>query len=356
MNDGLQRVADKSEEAFTGWNNTSVSVSKEMVMKKLYLITGATGHVGNVLVDELKKRHERIRILVHHKQQDGNLPEGVDVCFGDVTDRESLLPFYNCAGFDHVTLIHCAAFISVASKQDLRVWTTNVDGTENIMELALSNNIDRVVYVSSVHAIPERPVPEIITEVSSFSPDLVQGQYAKSKAAAAQIVMEYAKKGLNASIVHPSGIIGPGDVMVKNHMIRTIRAMAAGRIPVAIQGGYDFVDSRDVVEGILSCEEYGTAGECYILNGHYISVRDLLNRVRGFAGKRPITIELSYHLANAIAPAAESVSLLFGKNVPLFTPYSVYTLHTNGAFSHDKAYKAFGYCPREIDESIQASL
>ena len=80
-------------------------------MKKLYLITGATGHVGNVLVDELKRRHESIRILVHHKQRDGNLPEGVDVCFGDVTDRESLLPFYNCAGFDHVTLVHCAAFI-----------------------------------------------------------------------------------------------------------------------------------------------------------------------------------------------------------------------------------------------------
>ena len=352
----MRRVADKSEEAFTRWNNTSVSVSKEMVMKKLYLITGATGHVGNVLVDELKRRHESIRILVHHKQRDGNLPEGVDVCFGDVTDRESLLPFFNCAGFDHVTLIHCAAFITVASKQDLRVWKTNVNGTENTMELALSNNIDRVVYVSSVHAIPERPVPEIITEVSSFSPDLVHGQYAKSKAAAAQIVMEYANKGLNVSIVHPSGIIGPGDVMVKNHMIRTIRAMEAGRIPVAIQGGYDFVDSRDVADGILSCEEYGFAGECYILNGHYISVKVLLNRVRGFAGKRPVTIELPYRLANGIAPAAERVTLIFGKNAPLFTPYSVYTLHTNGAFSHDKAYKAFGYCPREIDESIRDSL
>ena len=139
-------------------------------------------------------------------------------------------------------------------------------------------------------------------------------------------------------------------------MIRTIRAMEAGRIPVAIQGGYDFVDSRDVVDGILSCEEDGVIGECYILNGHHISVRDLLNKVRGIAGKRPVTIELPYRLANSIAPAAERVSLLFGKNAPLFTQYSVYTLHTNGAFSHDKAYKAFGYCPREIDESIRDSL
>lgn len=325
-------------------------------MKKLYLITGATGHVGTILVEELKKRNETIRVLVHHKEQTGNLPKDVDVCFGDITNKESLFPFFNCDGFDHVTLVHCAAFITVASKQDPRVWETNVHGTENIMELALSNCIDRVVYVSSVHAFPERPVPEIITEVSSFSPDLVHGQYAKSKAAAAQIVMEYANKGLNVSIVHPSGIIGPGDVMLTNHMIRTIRAMAAGRIPVAIQGGYDFVDSRDVAEGILSCEEKGSAGECYILNGHYISVMDLLNRVRGMVGKRPVTIELPYSFVNAIAPAAERVSLLFSKNAPLFTPYSVYTLHTNGMFSHKKAHKAFGYCPREIEESIRASL
>jgi dihydroflavonol-4-reductase len=106
----------------------------------------------------------------------------------------------------------------------------------------------------------------------------------------------------------------------------------------------------------LGCEEYGSTGECYILNGHYISVRDLLNKVRGIAGKRPVTIELPYRLANAIAPTAERVSMLFDKNVPLFTPYSVYTLHTNGVFSHEKAFKAFGYCPREIDESIRASL
>ena len=125
---------------------------------------------------------------------------------------------------------------------------------------------------------------------------------------------------------------------------------------LAIQGGYDFVDSRDVANGILLCEENGKPGECYILNGHYITIKELLNIIRDITGKHKTDIELPYRLANGIAPAAERVTLIFGKNAPLFTPYSVYTLHTNGAFSHDKAYKAFGYCPREIDESIQASL
>ena len=77
------------------------------------------------------------------------------------------------------------------------------------------------------------------------------------------------------------------------------------------------------MDGILSCEEYGSAGECYILNGHYISVRDLLNTVRGLVGKRPTRIELPYKFVNAIAPAAERLLLLFSNNAPLFTPYRV---------------------------------
>ena len=324
-------------------------------MSKLYLITGATGHVGTVLVDRLMKRHENIRALVLNSDT-VQLPSGIDICCGDIRDRNSLLPFFQHSEYDDVTLIHCAAFITVATKYNPAVWETNVTGTNNIMDLALSYGVNRVVYVSSVHAIPERSFPEIISEVDSFSPELVHGQYAKSKAAAAQIVMDYAKKGLNVSIVHPSGIIGPGDIQQKNHMIRTIKALESGKIPVAIQGGYDFVDSRDVAEGILLCEENGKPGECYILNGHYITIKEMLNIIREIAGKNKTDIELPYGFVKTIAPIAERVSLLFSNSVPLFTPYSVYTLHTNGFFSHEKANREFGYSPRDIEESVRASL
>ena len=324
-------------------------------MSKLYLITGATGHVGTVLVDRLVERHANIRVLVHNGAT-AQLSSGVDICCGDIRDRNSLLPFFQRGEFDDATLIHCAAFITVATKYNPAVWETNVTGTNNIMELALSNGVNRVVYVSSVHAIPERPFPEIISEVDSFSPELVHGQYAKSKAAAAQIVLDYAQKGLNVSVVHPSGIIGPGDIKLKNHMIRTLKAMESGKIPVAIQGGYDFVDSRDVANGILLCEENGKPGECYILNGHYITIKELLNIIREITGKHKTDIELPYSFVKTIAPIAERVSLLFSKSAPLFTPYSVYTLHTNGFFSHEKAYREFGYSPCDIEDSIRASL
>ena len=232
----------------------------------------------------------------------------------------------------------------------------DVHGTENVMQLALNAAVDRVVYVSSVHAIPEKPLGQIISEVSSFSPELVHGQYAKSKAAAAQVALDYAKKGLNLSIVHPSGIIGPGDTNIRNHMIRTIHAMAEGRIPIGLKGGYDFVDSRDVVSGILSCEEKGRCGECYILTGHYITVLQLLNVVRKIHGKKERKIEIPYGLVKAIAPISEGAARLIGRKAPLFTPYSVYTLHTNGDFSHEKATRELDYQPRDIVDSIRDSL
>jgi dihydroflavonol-4-reductase len=224
------------------------------------------------------------------------------------------------------------------------------------MSLARDTGVDRIVYVSSVHAIPERPANEIITEVSSFSPNLVHGQYAKSKAAAAQIVMDYAKAGLNVSIVHPSGIIGPGDTRSRNHMIRTIQAISDGKISVGLQGGYDFVDSRDVADGIIGCEEKGRPGECYILNGHYIGVLELVNSIRKIRGKKTTRIEAPHALAKLIAPVAEYFSRTFSKDAPLLTPYSVYTLHTNGRFSHEKATREFDYHPRPMEESIRDSL
>ena len=324
-------------------------------MKKLWLVTGATGHVGTILVSVLQQRGEHVRALV---RPNSNIVahSNVEIYEGDIRNRESLIPFFDRGDYDYVSLVHCAALITIASKHNPEVWNINVHGTNNVMSLARDTGVDRIVYVSSVHAIPERPANEIITEVSSFSPNLVHGQYAKSKAAAAQIVMDYAKAGLNVSIVHPSGIIGPGDTRSRNHMIRTIQAISDGKISVGLQGGYDFVDSRDVADGIIGCEERGRPGECYILNGNYIGVLELVNSIRKIRGKKTTRIEAPHALAKLIAPVAEYFSRTFSKDAPLLTPYSVYTLHTNGRFSHEKATREFDYHPRPMEESIRDSL
>ncbi|HAQ51181.1 MAG TPA: hypothetical protein DCR12_00240, partial [Lachnospiraceae bacterium] len=120
-------------------------------MNKLYLITGATGHVGTILTNELLKRNEKIRALVIDGQEN-DLPEEVEAVIGDITDRDSLKAFFDTDGYDKVTLIHLAAMVSIASKNSPTLYDVNVNGTENVMELALESSVDRVIYISSVHA------------------------------------------------------------------------------------------------------------------------------------------------------------------------------------------------------------
>ena len=324
-------------------------------MKKLYLITGGTGHLGQHVIRLLRKNKENtIRVLTLPGDMTP-LPDGVERVNGDVRAVRSLLPFFHTDGYDEVVLLHLAAFITIASKTNPEVWHVNVEGTKNVMELALQGNVKRVVYVSTVHAIPEKPLPDVITEMASFSPESVHGQYARSKAAAAELVLQFAKKGLDVSIVHPSGILGPGDTLQSNHLTRTVAAMASGRIPVSITGGYDFVDVRDVAKGILLCETRGRAGECYILSGHYSTISNLTKIISGYTGRKFVLLHIPKFVLRSAAAFVELFSRT-SRRKPLFTPYSVATLHTNAFFSNKKAMRELGYRTRPFRRTIQNLL
>lgn len=91
--------------------------------------------------------------------------------FGDVTDRATLIPVFEWA--EGCRVIHCAGMVSVAAGQGEALGRINVQGTENIAGLCLEYGAKRLVYVSSVHAIPERPMGEVITEECRVSPELV---------------------------------------------------------------------------------------------------------------------------------------------------------------------------------------
>lgn len=79
----------------------------------------------------------------------------------------------------------------------------------------------------------------------------MDGEYAKSKASATELIFDAAQHGLSASVVFPSGIIGPGDVQCGSFTAMA-KAFLAGKLPIAVHGGYDFVDVRDVANGILA--------------------------------------------------------------------------------------------------------
>lgn len=323
-------------------------------MFRQYLVTGATGFLGRAVISVLLKKNMKIRALVLAGDPlVRDLPGSVEPIVGDVCDGESLEGFFADADED-TCVIHCAGIVSVASNPGEHLYRVNVEGTRIVLQKCISHHVGKLIYVSSVHAIPEEPKGTEIVETRTFSPTLVWGDYAKSKAMATNLVLEAAARGLDASIVFPSGIIGPGDA-AKGNITQMLLSFLSGRLPFAVRGGYDFVDVRDVARGIISCAENGEAGQGYILSGHYATIRELLEMVKSEANLRQRICCLPIALAKLAAPFYEKYSLRYGK--PLyFTPYAVAVLDSNGLFSHRAAEQAFGYAPRPIQVTLRDTV
>lgn len=315
-----------------------------------YLVTGATGFLGRVVAEELVRRKAQVHALVLHDDPYTDLlPKEVRTVIGDVCDKSSLSDFF--ADTDSRTcVIHCAGIVSVASRPGPRLYQVNVGGTWKVLRQCMEHDVGKMVYVSSVHAIPEKPKGCIISEDCEFSPGLVDGDYAKSKAAATELVFDAAERGLNASIVFPSGIIGPGDLQ-GGSFTSMAKSFLSGKLPFAVRGGYDFVDVRDVARGILACSESGEPGKGYILSGHYVTIRRMLQLVGKAAKLKYRSLCLPLGLARLAAPYYERRSLRERKPL-FFTPYSVSVLASNGQFSHAAASERFAYQPRPIEETL----
>lgn len=320
-------------------------------MYKKYFVTGATGFLGKAVVQRLLTKAADIYALVMKDDPlAGTLPNGIHVCVGNVCDPSSLDSFLNGAD-GQSCVIHCAGIVSVASRPGEQLYKVNVGGTKNIVSACISHSVGKLVYVSSVHALTEKPKGiEIDAETDAFNPDRLVGDYAKSKAMATRIVLDAARASLDASIVLPSGIIGPGDT-AGGSITELLLSFLAGKLPIAVKGGYDFVDVRDVAAGIVSCAEKGVRGKCYILSGHYATIRDILETVAGSTGIKKAVSYIPIALAKIVAPFYELDSIRRKKKL-FFTPYAVHVLQSNARFSKKSSENDLGYTPRSLKETL----
>ncbi|HSB02599.1 MAG TPA: SDR family oxidoreductase [Anaerolineales bacterium] len=316
----------------------------------MWLVTGATGHIGNVLVRELLRRGEKVRVLV--LPNEGRAPlAGLDIetVEGDVLNVDSL--FEAMRGIKGV--FHLAGIISIMPGADELVRRVNIEGTQNILHVAKEMNVDRLVYTSSIHAI-KRLEEGIIDETLPYDPENPYGEYDRAKAEATLAVERAAHAGLEAVIVCPTGVIGPYDFR-GSLMGNVIRTAAEKKPTLYVDGAYDFVDVRDVVNGLIAAAEKGRCGESYILSGQRISVRYLLETVREITGKHFFKMKVPFDLA-VFAALFTPMYYGFAKTSPRFTPYSLEVLRSNSNISHAKATDELGYQPRPLYESIRDAV
>jgi len=323
-------------------------------MGKTYIVTGGTGFVGNNVVKALVSNGASVRTLVRSKEKADIALKGlnVELFFGDVHDKEAITKLFDGLDNREIVFLHTASVVLIGgnNRQYKAMDDVNYNGVKNIIEACLAHKA-RLVYVSSVHAITEPPKNRLTTEIKHFNPRFVVGKYAKSKARASALVMDAVKnRGLDAVIVHPSGIIGPNDYS-GTHLTQMIMDYMENRIPAAVNGGYDFVDVRDVASGIFKAAEKGKKGDCYLLTNKYYSIMEMFTMLQGITGGKKIQSKLPMWLAYFLLPFLSVYSTILGKR-PLYTAYSLYTLKSNSNFSHEKASRELRFLPRGLRESL----
>ncbi|MBI9047052.1 MAG: SDR family oxidoreductase [Anaerolineaceae bacterium] len=317
----------------------------------MILVTGASGHLGNVLVRNLLARGENVRALILPGEDCQSL-KGLEIerIEGNVLDPASL----DKAMQNIKTVFHLAGVISIVPGAEELMQKVNVTGVWNTANAALKAGVQRFIHTSSIHAFKRMPHGETIDEKTPLAPDSPAGAYDRTKAEGTLALREVIDQGLNAVITHPTGIIGPYDYL-HSEMGSTILGFAKRKLAFLVNGAYDFVDVRDVANGLILAWQKGKTGESYILSGEQIQVAQIKQIVQKIVGIKTPQIVIPNSLA-MFSTYFTQYLYRFSKITPKFTSYSLKTLQDNSVFSNAKARSELGYQPRSLQESIRDTL
>jgi len=325
----------------------------------MIVVTGATGFVGNVLLRSLAARRAGggtlpagpVRALVRRGRDTSSLA-GLDaeVVEGDVGKVDSLVAAFH--GADAV--FHVAGMVSIGGDKLERLRTINVQGTRNVIEACRLAGVRRLVHTSSIHAFVEPPMGTCTDESTPIDPQRSLGAYAISKAEATQSVLAAAREGLDAVVVFPTGIIGPYDFR-PSHTGQLVISAVRRKLMAYVHGAYNFVDVRDVADGMIAAFERGRSGEGYLLGGHEISVCDLLRTIEELSGVPAPRLRLNFRFVRAVSFLIPPYYWIT-RQKPLFTTYSLDVISSNCCVDSTKAARELGFSPRPLRETLDDTI
>jgi dihydroflavonol-4-reductase len=315
----------------------------------LTAITGASGHVGACLCRRLLEQGRRLRLLVHRDTQalEGLAAERVQV---SLDDPDSLARA--CDGVEVV--YHLAVTISLDRRQQDAMTRTNVEGTRNLLAACSAASVRRLVHFSSIEALSDQGGQAPTTEDNPLAGPEDTTAYGWSKARAEALVREAAAAGLDAVIVNPTAIIGPWDYK-PSPMGRALISLARGGLPVLVQGGFTWIDVRDVVDAAIEAERRAAPGERYLLGGTWLSLPDIARLVNAATGRRLRRTAAPFWAASLGAALIDRLGSMNGRQ-PVFTGDTLKAISKHRRVSTHKAERELGFRPRSLEETVPDTL
>ncbi len=310
----------------------------------MILVTGGTGLLGSHLLLLLTQQGEKVRVLI----RPSSLLDNVNVLFknnpeqyqliewvhGDILDISSLADAMQ--GVEKV--FHCAAMISFAPQDRVKMLEVNRNGTANVVNLCLESGIKKLCYASSVAAINRVHEGEIITESTPWEDNADNSNYAVSKQAAEREIWRGIAEGLNAVMVNPGIIIGPGNW--KNGSGKLFSSVWNG-LRFYSDGMSGFVSADDVARCMMALMEGEIHSERFIVISENLTYREVLFQIADSLGKKRPSLKANKFLSGVAWRMSACAALFTGKN-PLITRETAASGLRKVKYSNEKIRKATG--------------
>lgn len=312
-------------------------------------VTGGSGFIGQRLVQRLVERGDTVYALARSERSAGILTKlGAIVVPGELTDVESMR--HGMQGCD--TLFHLASWYKVGSPDWNDAETINVGGTRKVLRLAMTLNISKIIYVSSVAVFGNTRGEQVDETYFSGGPFLTE--YERTKwLAHYTVAAPLISKGAPMVIVMPGVVFGPGDQSLISDLMRWFyRGLP---IFAGAETTLSFVHVDDVVEGIILAAEMGRIGESYILAGPAVPLGDMLDFWGHLSGRPTPSIRLPASFVRPLAPLLTTLQR-FIPLPPLFTAEALYLLGGSYAARAEKARTELGWQTRPLQASMMETL
>ena len=292
----------------------------------------------------------RVKCLIH-KDLTALSNLDIETVKGGLSDPKFLSE--NMEGSDAV--FHSAAYVSVENIDIPLMHEINVVGTKNICQAAIDANIPKLIHFSSIHAFNQLPTNEPLDEERPLVSNKNAPPYDKTKAAAQRLVYDACDSGLDATILHPTGIIGPFDFK-PSRMGKVLLDIMTRKMLININAGFNWVDVRDVSEAAINCITLGKQGQHYIIPGQWATFEQISTMISNQLHLRTNLVTLPFWSAYLALPFAFLFSKLTG-NRPSFSRGSLHALAEQCQnIPGNLAKKEIGHSPRPLVETINDTI
>ena len=328
-------------------------------MDNLTFLTGSTGLLGGHMLIQLYKKGKRLRCLIRstssfeqlqticdfYEQSFEELKNNVDWVVGDTLDYCSL-----CEMMKHVDEVyHCAALVSFNSKDNASILRTNIQGTANMVDAALSNNIKRFCFVSSIAALGKTYDHSPIQEETPRKNEGRSSNYSESKFKSELEIWRGMAEGLNAVIVNPGIILGPG--LIDKGSMLIVKTGRKG-LPFYTKATTGYVDVRDVCRSSIELMERSFYGKRYILVSENAHSGTVLGLVAKEYGKKPPRYVAGPLLLSFGVFASTIWGFLTG-TTPQLTKSTIRSVQNPDRFSNERLKTTLNYAFIPLDQTIK---